>query len=96
MGLSLVGGWIALTVAELSSTETYVFGLRSWFEIGNIGYALTKTVVFAFLIVTIAAYYGYYTRGGAVDVGKSATRAVVTASIAILIANFFLTQMILL
>lgn len=96
MGLSLIGGWVALTISELASTETYVFGLRSWFEFSNIVYALTKTVVFAFLIVSIAAFYGYYTKGGAVDVGKSATRAVVTASIAILIANFFLTQMILL
>ena len=96
MGLSLVGGWIAVTLSGLSSTETYVLGIRSWFQFSDITYALTKTVVFAFLMVSIASYYGYYSRGGAVDVGKSATKAVVMSSIAILIANFFLTQMILL
>jgi phospholipid/cholesterol/gamma-HCH transport system permease protein len=64
--------------------------------LGNIGYALVKTVVFAFLIVSTASFYGYYTKGGALDVGKSATRAVVMSNIAILIANFLLTQMILL
>ena len=96
MGLSIVGGWLSLTLAGLSSTETYVVGLRYFFEFSNIVYALTKTVVFAFLIVSIASFYGYYTKGGALDVGKSATRAVVSASVAILIANFFLTQMILL
>lgn len=96
MGLSLVGGWLSLVLSGLSSTETYVLGLRSFFEPSNIVYALTKTVVFAFLIVSIASFYGYFTRGGALDVGKSATRAVVSSSIAILIANFFLTQMILL
>ncbi|MFT5779024.1 MAG: phospholipid/cholesterol/gamma-HCH transport system permease protein [Crocinitomicaceae bacterium] len=96
MGLSLVGGWMALVLSGLSSTETYVVGLRSFLVVGNIGYALVKTVVFAFLIVSISSYYGYYTKGGSLDVGKSATKAVVTASIGILIANFFLTQMILL
>lgn len=96
MGLSLVGGWLSLVMSGLASTETYVLGIRSWFEIGDIIYALTKGVTFAFLIVSISSFYGYYSKGGAVDVGKSATKAVVTSSIAILIANFFLTQMILL
>lgn len=96
MGLSLLGGWFSLIASGLASTETYLYGIRSWFEFGDIVYALTKGVTFAFLIVSIASFYGYYSKGGAVDVGKSATRAVVSASVAILIANFFLTQMILL
>ena len=96
MGLSLVGGWLSLIMSGLGSTETYLLGLRSFFELSNIFYALGKTVVFAFLIVSIASFYGFYTKGGALDVGKSATRAVVSSSIAILIANFLLTQMLLL
>lgn len=96
MGLSLIGGWLALMLSGLASTETYVKGIRMFFEFGNVLYALTKTVVFGFLIVSIASFYGYYTKGGALDVGKSATRAVVVSSVAILIANFLLTQMILL
>ena len=96
MGLSLIGGWLAVILSGLASTETYVYGIRSFYQTSDITYALTKTVVFAFLIVSISSFYGYYTRGGAVDVGKSATRAVVSASIAILISNFFLTQMFLL
>ncbi|CAN0105535.1 unnamed protein product [Chrysoparadoxa australica] len=96
IGLSLVGGWLAVTMSGLSSTETYVFGLRSFFEPGNIVYALIKCVVFAFVIVSVSSYYGYYTKGGALDVGKSSTQAVVSSSVVILICNFFLTQMILL
>jgi phospholipid/cholesterol/gamma-HCH transport system permease protein len=64
--------------------------------VGDIYYALSKTVVFGFLIVSIASFYGYYTKGGAIDVGKSSTKAVVNSSIAILLANFFITQMFLL
>jgi len=96
MGLSLIGGWLALVLSGLASTETYIEGIRYYFAIGDVFYALTKTIVFAFLIVSIASFYGYYTKGGALDVGKSATRAVVSSSVAILIANFLLTQMILL
>lgn len=96
MGLSIFGGWVALILSGLSSTDSYVFGIRSFFKIGDITYALSKTVVFGFLIVSIASYYGYYTKGGAIDVGKSSTQAVVSSSIAILLANFFITQMFLL
>lgn len=96
MCLSLIGGWASVVLSGLSSTETYVFGIRSFFEPGNIVYALIKCVVFAFVIVSVSSFYGYYTKGGALDVGKSSTQAVVSSSIVILICNFFLTQMILL
>ena len=96
MALSLIGGWLALILSGLLTTETYILGIRSFFEVYNIFYALTKTVVFGFLIVSIASFYGYYTKGGALDVGRSSTQAVVSSSIAILIANFILTQLMLL
>ncbi len=96
IGLSLIGGWLALISSGLSNTETYIFGLRSFFLIGDIGYALIKSVVFAFVIVSTSSFYGYYTKGGALDVGRSSTQAVVISSVVILICNFFLTQMILL
>ena len=96
MGLSVFGGWVALILSDLSSTDSYVFGIRSFFKVSDITYALSKTVVFGFLIVSIASYYGYYTKGGAIDVGKSSTQAVVSSSIAIVLANFFITQMFLL
>jgi len=96
MALALIGGWIALIVSGLSDTGTYVLGLRFYFRAYDVFYALTKTVVFGFLIVTISSYYGYYVKGGSIDVGKSSTQAVVTSSIFILIANFIITQIMLL
>jgi phospholipid/cholesterol/gamma-HCH transport system permease protein len=96
MGLSLTGGWIALVLSNLSSTDTYVYGIRYYFEMSNVWYALTKCIVFGFIIITISSYYGYYVKGGSLDVGRSSTQAVVSSSVAILIANFLLTQMILL
>jgi phospholipid/cholesterol/gamma-HCH transport system permease protein len=96
IGLSLIGGWLTLTMSNLASTDTYIFGIRSFYSDLELQYALTKAVVFAFLITSIASFYGYYTKGGALDVGRSSTQSVVSSSIAILIANFLLTQMILL
>ncbi len=96
IGLALIGGWLALSLSGLLSTEDYLYGIRYDFRTFFIVYALTKTVVFGFLIVTVSSFYGYYTKGGALDVGRSSTQAVVSSSIAILIANFLLTQMILL
>lgn len=96
MTLALVGGWLSLLLSDLSDTDTYVLGIRSFFKAYDIFYALTKTVVFGFIIVTIASYYGYYAKGGSVEVGRSSTEAVVTSSICILIANFIITQIMLL
>ena len=96
MALSMIGGWLALILSDLSTTETYVLGLRAFFDTSNINYALTKTVVFGFLIVSVSSFYGYYVKGGSLDVGKASTQAVVSSSVCILIANFLLTQMILL
>ena len=96
MGISLVGGYLAVTTTNLASHEEFVFGVRAFFKTGDIVYALVKTVCFAFIITTVASYFGYFTKGGALDVGKSSTQAVVWSSIIILLANFVLTQLLLL
>lgn len=96
MSLGLIGGWLSLVISDLSTTETYLIGIRYYFRTYDVIYALTKTVVFGFLIVSISSFYGYYSKGGSLDVGRSSTQAVVSSSIAILVANFLLTQMMLL
>jgi len=95
MGLSLIGGYYAVTTPGLASSEEFIYGLRAFFKVGNVVYALVKTCVFAFIITSVSSYFGYFTKGGALDVGKSSTQAVVWSSIVILIANFILTQLIL-
>lgn len=96
MALSMFGGWLALLVSDLTTTEIYILGIRSFFNPFHITYALIKTLVFGFLIVSISSFYGYYVKGGSLDVGRASTQAVVSSSVAILIANFILTQLMLL
>jgi len=96
MFLGLSGGFLAVVISGLLSPQNFVLGLRSWFDTYNIVYALTKTVAFGFFIVSISSFYGYYVKGGALEVGKSSTRAVVVSSVVILIFNFIITKLMLL
>ena len=77
------------------TSSTYVLGIQYLFKSYDIIYALIKTVVFAFLITSISGYFGYYTSGGALEVGRSSTKAVVNSSIMILLFNLILTQLLL-
>jgi len=76
-------------------TSDFILGLQYEFIPFYVTYSLMKTVVFAFIITSVSAYFGYFTKGGAINVGISSTKAVVYSSILILIFNFILTDLIL-
>lgn len=95
IGFALTGGWIACIITGMVTPNDYITGLRSWFDPYTVTYALIKTVVFAFIITTVAGYQGYETRGGALEVGRASTKAVVYSSILIIIFNLILTQLLL-
>lgn len=95
MFLGIFGGWIAGVAAGVISSADYINGLQDSFVPFNIVFALIKTVTFAYIITTVSAYQGYHTSGGALEVGKSSTDAVVYSSILILIFDYVLTQLIL-
>ena len=52
-------------------------------------------MVFAFIISTLPAFYGFFTKGGALEVGVSSTNGVVNSSILIIIFNYLITQLLL-
>jgi phospholipid/cholesterol/gamma-HCH transport system permease protein len=95
MFLGLLGGWLACISSGVISSEDYISGLRAWFDPFTITYALIKTVVFAFLIVSVSSYHGYRISGGALEVGRASTKAVVYSSILIIVFNLILTQLLL-
>src|SRR5699024_2586900 len=95
MGVSLIGGYYAVVLPGMSSASEYIFGIRAFFEVSSVVYALVKACVFAFVIVSVSSYFGYYTKGGALDVGRSSTHAVVWSSIVILVGDLILTQLFL-
>lgn len=89
------GGWLAMVTTNMVSTHDFLTGIYLDYSNYDVVYALVKTVVFAFLITSISGFYGYYTEGGALEVGKSSTKAVVNSSIMIIVANLVLTQILL-
>ena len=95
MFLGILGGWLTSYVTDVVPLNHYVYGILFEFEAYDIFYALMKTVVFAFIITSVSGYYGFYTRGGALEVGQSSTKAVVVSSIYIILFNLVLTQMLL-
>jgi phospholipid/cholesterol/gamma-HCH transport system permease protein len=95
MFLSIFGGWVAGIGTGIVSSADYIQGLQYDFQPFTVTYALIKTVVFAFIIATVAAYQGYYTKGGTREVGISSTKAVVYSNVVILMANYALTQLLL-
>lgn len=95
MFLSIAGGWVAGELTGVIPSADYIKGLQDEFIPFNVLFAMIKTVVFAFLIVSISSFFGFYTKGGALEVGQSSTKAVVYSSIFILIFDYILTMLIL-
>ena len=93
--VGLFGGWVAGTVTGVITSEDFIYGIQYAFIPYYITYSLIKTVFFAFIITSVSAYHGYYVEGGALEVGKASTRAVVYSSVVILLFNVILTQLLL-
>jgi len=95
MFLGVFGGWVSGFATGLFSSDDYIMGVREDFKPIFIQYSLIKTMVFAFIIATVPSFYGFYVKGGSLEVGKASTQAVVWTSVVIIVLNYFLTQMLL-
>ena len=95
MFMGIVGGWLVARFTDMISVENYVYGIQSFFVEWYVWYGIIKTLVFAFIITTVASLYGYFVKGGALEVGQASTKAVVSSSILILLADVVLTKLLL-
>ncbi len=91
---ALFGGYLVGTITEIISPTDYIYGLRFYFEPYSITFALIKSFVFAFLISSISSFKGYYTQGGALEVGIATTAAVTSSIIAVLLSDYALAQLL--
>lgn len=88
------GKFAGVASGVLSSTD-YMLGLRLEFKAYNIFFALTKAYSFAFIISSISAYFGYFMKGGALEIGEASTKAVVVSCVFILLADYGLAALLL-
>lgn len=93
--VGIIGGWIAGTSAGVISSQDYIYGIQYAFIPYYITYAIIKTLFFAFTIASVSAFQGYRVEGGALEVGRASTKAVVYSSIVVLTLNVILTQLLL-
>ena len=91
----LVGGYLAGTLGNTITSYDFIYGLRSSFNEFTITFALIKSFVFAFMISSISSFKGYYTHGGALEVGIASTAAVTSSVIAVLIGDYLLAELLL-
>lgn len=89
------GGYLVGTLTGIITPTEYIQGIRYAFEPYTITFALTKSVVFAFIISSVSCYKGFHTRGGALEVGIASTEAVTTSVISLLLSNYFLAELLL-
>jgi phospholipid/cholesterol/gamma-HCH transport system permease protein len=94
MFFGILGGYFIAYTGILSPAQ-YVMGIQYAFIPYYVTYSVIKSLFFAFIISSVSAYYGYYAYGGALEVGKASTNAVVNSSIIVLLFNVILTNLLL-
>lgn len=92
--LSIYGGYLAAAFTGVISPSEYTQGVRYQLNEFMVIFAMIKAVTFAFLVSTISSFMGYYTKGGALEVGQASTNAVTNSVIAILLADYLLAQLL--
>jgi phospholipid/cholesterol/gamma-HCH transport system permease protein len=90
----LFGGLITGPLSGSVTVATYVTGMTTMFVPFYVSFSIIKTFFFGFLIATVPSYLGYYVQGGALEVGRASTKAVVNTSILILFFDLVLTQLL--
>ena len=92
--VGILGGYLVAVVLMGANPVSYLDRTFQYMEMSDLFSGVIKAGVFGFLLAAIGCQQGFYTTGGAEGVGRSTTSAVVVASIAILVSDFFLTRLL--
>lgn len=95
MFIGILGGAFIVSVTQIIMFADFIQGIQIYFIPFYVTYGVVKMMVFSVIITTIPAFYGYYARGGSLDVGRSGTLSIVTSCVFILLFNLILTQLML-
>lgn len=95
IAVTIWGGYVAGMFSSILSREQFHQGLTQGFLPYNLFFAITKAFVFAFIIAIVPAYYGYYVKGGALEIGRASTTSVVVSCVLILLADYVLSLLML-
>jgi phospholipid/cholesterol/gamma-HCH transport system permease protein len=93
--LGLTGGYIACVVSRDIAPTDFIVGLQNGFNPVIVTVCAVKSVAFGFIITSVCSYFGFYTTGGALEVGQSATKGVVFSCIWILFGDLVISSLLL-
>jgi phospholipid/cholesterol/gamma-HCH transport system permease protein len=93
--LGLIGGYLVSSLTLRLGAVAFWTRAINTLEFSDLMQGLSKPVVFGFIIATVGCYQGLNVKGGTQGVGRATTQAVVVSSVFILVANFFLTKLML-
>ena len=93
--IGLVGGWAVGQFTDIITVADYLVGVQYAFNPYYVWYGIIKSLFFAFVIASLSSYYGYTAHGGALEVGKASTNAVVNSNILILLLDLVLSRLLL-
>src|SRR5882672_9134702 len=93
--LGLIGGYLVSFFTLRLGAVAFWTRAIDILEFSDLMQGLTKPIVYGFIIATVGCYQGLTVKGGTQGVGRATTQAVVTASVIILVTNFFLTKLML-
>ncbi len=91
--LGIMGGYIVAVYKLELNPIIYVTNAREALDFVGVASGIVKAAVFGFIVALMGCYHGFNSSGGARGVGTATTNAVVSASILILIFNYFITEM---
>ncbi len=90
--IGVFGGYLVGIYKLGFGTQEYLNRTFDYLEAGDVISGLVKAAIFGFLVALMGCYQGYHSKGGAQGVGAATTKAVVSASILILTANYIVTE----
>jgi phospholipid/cholesterol/gamma-HCH transport system permease protein len=93
--LGIVGGWLIAVFQLRVASSLYWSSVTEALYLQDVWMGLIKPFILGFAIVTIGCHVGMRTTGGTQGVGRSTTRAVVAASVAVIAVDLFVTQFLI-
>jgi len=92
--LGIGGGYLVAVKLLRANPVIYEQNTYQFLDMNDMWSGLIKAAVFGLILALTGCVRGYYTTGGAEGVGRSTTNAVVSASLIILLSDFFLTKIL--
>jgi phospholipid/cholesterol/gamma-HCH transport system permease protein len=92
--LGIYGGYIVAVKLLHTNPVVYRQNTFQFLDLNDLWSGLMKAAVFGLILTLTGCVRGYHTTGGAEGVGRATTNAVVSASLIILLTDFFLTKIL--